>query len=53
MFFEKAKDARIYASIQTIQTKVLHKVVPCHKYLCPPATYFGKDKVSGFTVIIK
>lgn len=53
MFFEKAKDARIYASIQTTTTKRKHIVIPCVRYLCPPKTYFGKDNQPGFTIQLK
>jgi hypothetical protein len=53
MFFEFAKDARIYASIQTTQTGRRHSVVACRKYICPPALYFGSDSRPGFTVILK
>lgn len=53
MFFEKSKDARIYANIQNQVTGYNHFVVPCKKYLCPPREYFGKDYINGYTVILK
>ena len=53
MFFESAKDARVYAQLETTRTHKQHKVVPCRKYLCPPKRIFGKDTVPGFTVILK
>lgn len=52
MFFEKAKDARIYCQLENIRTHRKHEVVKCKKYLCPPKLYFGKDFINGFTVIL-
>lgn len=52
MFFEKAKDARIYASIQSTTSHRKHIVKKCIKYLCPPKEYFGKDHINGFTVVL-
>ena len=52
MFFENAKDARLQASIETQRTHHKHIVVPCKKYLCPPKLYFGKDYISGFTLVL-
>lgn len=53
MFFETAKNARMYAKMETIRTHRQHIAKPCRKYLCPPATYFRKDSIPGFTVILK
>ncbi len=52
MFFDNAKDARIAARIESIRTHFVHQVIPCKKYLCPPKEYFGRDYISGFTVIL-
>ena len=52
MFFEKAKDARVQASIETTRTHRQHLVAPCKKYLCPPKEYFGRDYINGFTIIL-
>jgi len=52
MFFHNAKDARLFATMETIKTKQKHVVVPCKKYLCPPDIYFGKDFINGFTVVL-
>jgi len=53
MFFDKAVDARMYASLETARTHRQHIVVVCKKYLCPPTLYFGRDYINGFTVILK
>lgn len=52
MFFERAKDARMQASIETQRTGCTHQVVACKKYLCPPKVYFGKDYINGFTLVL-
>jgi len=52
MFFDNAKDARMYCRLESIRTHRKHKVVKCSKYLCPPKQYFGRDYISGFTVIL-
>ena len=52
MHFSKAKDARMYAKLECIRTGVRHIVVPCKQYLCPPKEYFGRDWISGFTVVL-
>lgn len=52
MFFENAKDARLYANIQSIVTHRKHIVKPCKKYLCPPKEYFGRDYINGFTIVL-
>ena len=52
MFFTKAKEARLYASLETSRTGYRHIVKHCRKYLCPPKEYFGEDSIPGFTVIL-
>ena len=52
MSFEHAKDARVYAQLETVRTHYVHQVVSCKKYLCPPKEYFGKDHIYGFTVVL-
>ena len=52
MFFNSAKDARLYAKLEIIRTGRQHVVKPCRKYLCPPREYFGQESIPGFTVIL-
>ena len=52
MFFEKIRDARLYASLETTRTHRVHKVQPCKKYLCPPNLHLGKDFIKGFTIVL-
>ncbi len=52
MFFTSARKARIYAGLEKMRTGRRHIVVPTIKYLCPPKEYFGRDYISGFTVIL-
>ena len=54
MFFNKAKDARIRASIDNVALEKIgmrHLVVPCKKYLVNP-NYFGMDYFPGFTLVL-
>jgi len=52
MFFETLKQARSYAQLETIYTGVKHIARKSKKYLCPPATNFGRDYIPGYTVTI-
>ena len=52
MFFEHAKDARLYANLETMRTHWQHIVKPCIKYICPPKEYFGEDHCTGFAVVL-
>jgi hypothetical protein len=53
MFFERAKQARMQARLETIRTGVRHHVVKTRKYLCPSNEYFGRDYITGFTIVIR
>lgn len=47
MFFRSCKEARVYATWETLRTGRRHIVKRCRKYLCPPKEYFGKDSIPG------
>jgi hypothetical protein len=51
MFFHKAKEARLYATLETIQTHRIHQVKPCKKFISS-REYFGRDYITGFTVVL-
>lgn len=52
MFFQKAASARQHATLQRVTTGKHHVVALCRKYLCPPKKDFGRDYITGFTVIL-
>ena len=53
MSFTSAKEARVYANLETMRTHKQHIVVPFKQYLCPPKTHFGKDFYPAFAVILR
>jgi len=52
MSFSNAREARIYAQMESMRTHKRHIVIPCKQYLCPPKEYFGKDYYPAFAVVL-